>query len=130
VDFLNQTFWIRRTWIKEKEGKGKSAASRTHVPLSGKPSFLLDGMEATIRPHEANGLRFSITEAEREEASRWFTVRKGLRRALADPKTVQSLLRHANSKVTMDVYAHALDDVKLAAQERWVERVENASMVQ
>jgi integrase len=34
---------------------------------------------------------------------------------LADPKTVQSLLRHANSKVTMDVYAHALDDVKLAA---------------
>jgi integrase len=49
---------------------------------------------------------------------------------LADPKTVQSLLRHANSKVTMDVYAHALDDVKLAAQERWVERVENASMVQ
>jgi hypothetical protein len=22
----------------------------------------------------------------------------------------------------MDVYAHALDDVKLAAQERWVER--------
>jgi len=30
----------------------------------------------------------------------------------------------------MDVYAHAIDDVKLAAQERWVERVENASMVQ
>jgi integrase len=49
---------------------------------------------------------------------------------LADPKTVQSLLRHASSKVTIDVYAHALDDVRLAAQERRVERVENASMVQ
>jgi hypothetical protein len=49
---------------------------------------------------------------------------------LADPKTVQSLLRPRRTKVTMDVYAYALDDVKLAAQEGWVKRVENASMVE
>jgi hypothetical protein len=53
-----------------------------------------------------------------------------IREKPADPKTVQSVFRQASSKITMDVYAHALDNVKLAGQERWVERVENASIVQ
>lgn len=33
-----------------------------------------------------------------------------------DVKTVQSLLRHAHSKTTLDVYSHAMDASKLAAQ--------------
>jgi integrase len=33
-----------------------------------------------------------------------------------DPKTVQSIGRHANIKTTLGVYAHANSDNKLAAQ--------------
>jgi integrase len=163
LDFLNQKIWIRRTWIKGKEGKGKSAASRTHVPLSGKlASYLIEWkrQSAYTKPTDFVFPSLKLSGKKPRSGSQFvkdyvrpFLVKHGviskdyrgrcglhvfchsltsvmIGEKLADPKTVQSLLRHANSKVTMDVYAHALDDVKLAAQERWVERVENASMVQ
>lgn len=82
VDFLNQKIWIRRN-VDQGEGRQGQVCREPHPrSLVGETSFLLDGMEATIPLHEANGLRFSITEAEREEASQWFTVRKGLRQAI------------------------------------------------
>ena len=36
-----------------------------------------------------------------------------------DIKTIQELLRHANFKVTMDVYTQAVTDVKRTAHSRW-----------
>jgi len=69
--------------VDQGEGRQGQVCREPHPrSLVGETSFLLDGMEATIPLHEANGLRFSITEAEREEASQWFTVRKGLRQAI------------------------------------------------
>jgi len=41
-----------------------------------------------------------------------------LRSNREDIKTAQELLRHANSKVTMDTYTQAFDPAKIAAQER------------
>jgi integrase len=35
-----------------------------------------------------------------------------------DIKTVQELLRHANSQITMDIYAQGTTPAKLAAQEK------------
>jgi integrase len=35
-----------------------------------------------------------------------------------DLKTVQELLRHANSGVTMNLYAHAVTDIKRSAQSK------------
>jgi integrase len=50
----------------------------------------------------------------------WHNLRHSLSSFLVasgtDPKTVQSLLRHSNIKTTLDVYAHANSDNKLAAQ--------------
>ena len=40
-----------------------------------------------------------------------------------DVKTVQSLLRHANSSITLDIYAHAVSRKKREAQSRVVEMV-------
>ena len=52
----------------------------------------------------------------------WHNLRHSLSSFLVaegtDPKTVQSLLRHANIKTTMDVYAHANSNNKMAAQDR------------
>ena len=41
-----------------------------------------------------------------------------LRSNREDVKTAQELLRHANSKITMDIYTQAFDPAKIAAQER------------
>ncbi len=50
----------------------------------------------------------------------WHNLRHSLSSFLVsqgtDPKTVQSLLRHANIKTTLDIYAHAVSDNKMAAQ--------------
>jgi integrase len=40
-----------------------------------------------------------------------------------DVKTVQSLMRHANSSVTMDIYTHAVSSKKRQAQSRVVEMI-------
>lgn len=41
----------------------------------------------------------------------------------ADPKTVQGLLRHASAAITMDIYTHAQDGAKRAAQARYESRL-------
>jgi integrase len=38
-----------------------------------------------------------------------------------DPKTVQTLLRHANVSTTLDLYAHGIDEARLAAQQQVME---------
>jgi integrase len=35
-------------------------------------------------------------------------------------KTVQGILRHANSKTTLDIYAHSMEADKLEAQGRYL----------
>jgi hypothetical protein len=49
---------------------------------------------------------------------------------MADPKTFSLCSDTRAAKSAWTLHAHALDDVKVAAQERWVERVENDQMVQ
>ena len=41
----------------------------------------------------------------------------------ADPKTVQGLLRHASSAITMNIYTHSQDGAKRAAQARFESRL-------
>ncbi len=38
-------------------------------------------------------------------------------------KTVQSLMRHANSSITMDIYTHAVSSKKRRAQAKVVEMI-------
>lgn len=40
-----------------------------------------------------------------------------------DVKTVQSLMRHANSRITMDIYTHAVTDSKRRAQSKVVQMI-------
>jgi integrase len=40
-----------------------------------------------------------------------------------DPKTVQTLLRHANVSTTLDLYAHGIDEARLAAQQQVMEKM-------
>jgi integrase len=46
------------------------------------------------------------------------TIRQG-----QDVKTVQSLMRHANSNITMNIYTHAISSKKRRAQSKVVEMI-------
>ena len=46
------------------------------------------------------------------------TIRQG-----QDVKTVQSLMRHANSNITMNIYTHAVSSKKRRAQSKVVEMI-------
>jgi len=49
-----------------------------------------------------------------------------LRAAGVDFKTVQELLRHANSRITLDVYTHAVSATKREANDRVMQMVFDA----
>jgi integrase len=44
------------------------------------------------------------------------TLASFLVRSRTDPKTVQTLLRHANVKTTLQLYAHSVSEDRMAAQ--------------
>ena len=50
--------------------------------------------------------------------------------AKADPKTVQSILRHANVQTTLDLYTHAMSDSKLATQQLMMKAILRSGTVQ
>lgn len=60
----------------------------------------------------------------------WHTFRRTfatlLKGSAEDLKTVQELMRHANSRLTLDVYAQALTPAKRAAQQKVVEMIRPA----
>ena len=85
--------------------------------MEGEQSYSPDNlMERYIKPvAKANGIYKNIG---------WHTFRHTFGTLLKangeDVKTVQELLRHANSKITLDVYTQAVDSNKGAAQSKVV----------
>ena len=76
-------------------------------------------MKRHIRPiAKANGIHKRIG---------WNTFRRTfgtlLKASGEDVKTVQELLRHANSRITLDVYTQAVNSHKRAAQSRVVKKM-------
>jgi integrase len=70
--------------------------------------------------------RLGIIEPGDPRRFGWHNLRHSLAsflvvQAKVDPKTAQSILRHANSSTTMDLYVHANVDAKLAAQQQMME---------
>ncbi len=60
------------------------------------------------------------TQSRHHQNIGWYTFRHSFRTLLKangeDVKTVQELLRHANSRITLDVYTQAVNSNKRAAQ--------------
>ena len=69
-----------------------------------RPAAVKAGVLAKDDPH-----RFGFHNLRHSLAS--FLVR-----TKTDPKTVQTLLRHANVKTTLQLYAHSVSEDRLAAQ--------------
>ncbi len=152
IDFGRQCIQVRRAYVYGRFGEPKSEASQAPVPLHPIlaeqlknwrdetpyaadedfvfPSFKLRGR----KPPRANMLVKNLRKAALEvgitapaRAFGFHTFRRTLASVLIgnnyDPKLVQELLRHANSKTTLDLYAKAVTPAKMEAQGKFIKSV-------
>ena len=152
VDFGAQCIHVRRDYVYGQFGEPKSEASHAPVPLHSIlaelltnwrsetpyakdedfvfPSFKLKG----AKPPRANSLNKNLRKAAAAvgitappRTFGFHTFRRTLASVLIgnnyDPKLVQELMRHANSKTTLDLYAKALTPAKMEAQGWFVKSV-------
>jgi integrase len=150
VDFEKLVIHVRRSIVLMVEGPPKTEASRKDVPLDAilaESLLRLRGSSPYRGPtnwvfasHRMKGRqplwpeslwrRYGKPAVRRAGISKrvgWHTFRHSYTTLLKDNgediKVVQELLRHANARVTMDVYAQAMMPAKRAAQSKLVRMV-------
>jgi len=143
IDFDNHLVTVTHSVWHSIEGNTKTEASRRPVPLPSLvveqlqcwrsesvyrserdylfPSVLKKGTqpvqpEMILRRH----IRPALQRLGVEKKIAWHSFRHGLatllRQTGADVKTAQELLRHANSRITLDIYQQAVPEERRAAQ--------------
>lgn len=150
VDFDNLLLHIRRSIVLMVQGPPKTEASRKDVPLDAALAESLLRLRLTSPYRGATDWVFAsprmkgtqplwpdslwkrvgkpaVLRASINKRVGWHTFRHTYTTLLKnngeDIKVVQELLRHANARVTMDVYAQALMPAKRAAQSKLVRMV-------
>lgn len=148
VDFLKLEITVKRGIVNQVVGDVKTEASRQPVPLSPLLANVLRDWKARSIYNEQDHWIFAspvmdgkqplwpenlLTRHIRPASERanickhvgFHTFRHSLATLLKangeDVKTVQELLRHANSRITLDFYTQAVTHAKRAAQDRLVE---------
>jgi integrase len=144
VDFEQQLVRVTHSIVRNVEGDVKTAGSKKPVPL---PTMVIEELKRwkATSPYRSqrdflfpsiqkNGkqplapdmiLRRHVRPALKrlgiEKHIGWHTFRHGmanlLRQSGADVKVAQELLRHANSRITLDVYSQTVTEERRAAQE-------------
>jgi integrase len=128
IDFVKNVVNVTHAIWHNVEGETKTPASRKPVPLyrSDKdylfPSIQKNGTqplqpEMVLRRHIRPAFaRWGVTKR-----IGWHSFRHGfsnlLRENRVDVKVAQELLRHANSRITLDIYQRTVTDERRAAQE-------------
>lgn len=142
IDFANGRIDVRRKIYQQRVGECKNEASKKPVPMDG---FLADALlqwrrqtpyaasedwvfaSAVVggkQPYWPERLRKLVQEAATKlgihKRIGWHTFRRMLSSLLIkngnDVKTVQEILRHASVRITLEIYAQAMDETKLQAQ--------------
>jgi integrase len=146
IDFERQWIRLQRGMIRKVQSDLKTAASRKGVPLQLDLATLLEGWrKETPYPKDddwvfaspfTNGERpywpeSAMVDYVRPAAKKagihkhigWHTFRHSVATALSQAgenvKVVQELLRHANSRITQDIYQQANQDAKRSALSRF-----------
>jgi len=146
-DFSDRQILLSRAVLHQQLGNMKTEASQKPVPMDG---ALLDSLRDWSReaPYRQKGdwvfaspamggkqpywpetlLKCHVHRTAKRlgitKVLGWHSFRRTLARLLGgsneDVRTVQELMRHANSRLTLDVYAQALTPAKRAAHRRLV----------
>ena len=150
VDFRNGLLHVTRSVVDQVVGDCKTEASQKPVPLD---SFLAQELltwrsncaynqdedwifaSPLKKGHQPywpenlmkRGIRQAAKRAGITKQISWHTFRRTFSTLLKangeDIKTVQELLRHANSRITLDIYTQAVTPAKRAAQSKVVEMI-------
>ncbi|MFP5230802.1 MAG: tyrosine-type recombinase/integrase [Acidobacteriota bacterium] len=142
LDFDRLLFRLRRGLVRQHQTKLKTRASRKDLPMLPELAEVLKqwrkespypadddwvfaspftGGERPYWPDSAlvDHVRPAAIKAEITKAIGWHTFRHSVGTILNDQgedlKTIQELLRHANPRITAEVYLHGNDDKKRAA---------------
>lgn len=142
LDFDGLWFNLKRGVVRKDETRMKTEASRTALPMLPELTEALRewrketpypaddawvfASPATegARPYWANialkrHIRPAVAAAKIKKHVGWHTFRHSLGTILKtnreDVKTIQELLRHANSRITTDIYLHGDDAAKRSA---------------
>lgn len=143
IDFESGQINLTRSFVRGNVGELKTAASQKPIPLSEGLAEVLATWRAQAQYRKAEDWLFASPEKHGKQpywASsvlnkhlRPATVRAGIDKRIGwhtfrhtfgtllkangeDIKTVQELLRHANSKITLDVYVQGVTSAKRRAQ--------------
>jgi integrase len=150
IDFGKRTLNIRKSIWQQHLGPVKTEESEKVMPLDdemitdllrwrGETRYAKEGdwifasnrmkgrqplwPEAIMR----NYIRPAAQRAQITKSITWHVFRHTFSTLLAendeDVKTVQSLMRHANSNITMNIYTHAVSSKKRRAQQKVVEMI-------
>ena len=121
--------------LKEVECKSREATQPAWTPGSSKPERRLASLDDADKVKSAADIRYDGKVKDKKEAGERKEVyaapnyRNYLKRLIAtnlrslgvDVKVAQELLRHANSRTTMDLYTQAVSADKRDASKRQVE---------
>ncbi len=144
LDFGSGVINLSRAVVHQHIGETKTEASQKPVPMDGALAAVLqywsaqtwcrrpeDWVFASPKMHGKQPywpetlLRCYVQPAARRAG--WHSFRRTFATLLKstgeDVKTVQELMRHANSRLTLDVYAQALTPTKRAAHLKVVEMI-------
>lgn len=150
VDFETLELRLTRDVVKQRIERCKTEASRKPVPIGAELAEILFAWRSHCaynqpqdwvfaspakkgkQPYWPNSIyRVYLKPALRElgitDPVGWHTLRHSLGTLMKangeDVKTIQETLRHANFKVTMDVYTQAVTEVKRSAHNRVVRQI-------
>lgn len=150
IDFKKKTLNLRRSIWQQHLGPVKTEESektmplddemitdllrwRSETPYAGEQDWIFaSGRMKGRQPLwpeaiERNYIRPAAERAKITKRISWHVFRHTFSTLLAendeDVKTVQSLMRHANSNITMNIYTHAVSSKKRRAQSKVVEMI-------
>lgn len=150
VDFETLELRVTRDVVKQRIERCKTEASRKPVPIGAELAEVLFAWRSRCAYNQPEDwvfaspavkgkqpywpssiyrvyLKPALKELGITEPVGWHTLRHSLGTLMKangeDVKTIQETLRHANFKVTMDVYTQAVTEVKRSAHNRVVRQI-------
>lgn len=150
VDFETLELRVTRDVVKQRIERCKTEASRKPVPIGAELAEILFAWRSRCAYNQPQDwvfaspamkgkqpywpssiyrvyLKPALKELGITEPVGWHTLRHSLGTLMKangeDVKTIQETLRHANFKVTMDVYTQAVTEVKRSAHNRVVRQI-------
>ncbi len=127
--------WVfASTKLKGVKPRCGSIASQTYLYPAAAKAGIFDSVEERNEAGKVLRLRYVDLSGNPIKRWGWHNLRHSLATWLVsegvDVKTVSSMLRHSSVRTTLNIYSHAVDSNKLAAQGQFLESLQLGGLTQ